>query len=145
MPAHRNDIKAALMLWIYDQGFSLAEVASVFDVTRQSAYKMLKRRDALLRSPVARAEVFFRGDKYTLRDTGYFAKTTDDRCLLHRAMWEDAYGPIPPDHDIHHLDEDKTNNMLANFALHTKSEHGRRHGFGGNQHTGSLGSRPVKW
>lgn len=133
------------MLGLYAEGLSLEKVAAVIGVTRQSAYKMLKRRCTDLRSAKPRAFVMFKGEKYTLRNNGYYGKTTDDRCLLHRAMWEDAYGPIPPGYDIHHIDEDKTNNVLSNFDIHTKSEHGRRHGFGGNQHTGSLGSRPVKW
>ncbi len=145
MPAHRKNDVANACIELYLDGYSLAEIAVVAGVTRQSMHKMLARRNAPMRHAVPRPEVFWQGDKYTLRNHGYYAKTTDGRQLLHRAMWEAEYGLIAPGYDIHHIDEDKTNNVLTNFDIHTKSEHGRRHGFGGNQHTGSLGRRPVRW
>jgi transcriptional regulator with XRE-family HTH domain len=129
----------------YAQGLSLAKVAAEFGVTRQSAYKMLARRSVPLRSLPPRPAQVWRGAKYTLRPNGYFAATVDGRRYLHRDVWEFSFGPIPEGFDVHHIDEDKTNNDISNLALHDRAEHGRRHGFGGNQHTGSLGRRPVKW
>lgn len=133
------------MACLYDHGASLAEIAKLFFVTRQAVYKMLKRRSHALRSPNINDMIEHRGENYTLRENGYYAKTTGDRSYLHRDVYSEANGPIPPDTDVHHLDGDKTNNTPENLTLETKSEHGRRHGFGGNQYTGSLGARPVKW
>jgi hypothetical protein len=129
----------------YADGLSLAQVAVEFGVTRQSAYKMLARRNVPLRRPSPQPAVVWRGAKYTLRSNGYFAATLDARRYLHRDVWEFHFGPIPKGFDVHHIDEDKTNNDPSNLALHDRAEHGRRHGFGGNQYTGSLGRRPVKW
>lgn len=145
MSAPRNDQKAEAMAAIYALGLSLAQTAAVFGVTRQSVYKMLSRRGASLRKSAPREFVIWRGEKYTLRSNGYFAKTTGDRAYLHREVWADENGPIPPGYDVHHVDENKTNSDPSNLAIHTASDHGRRHGFGGNQYTGSLGGRPVKW
>lgn len=145
MSAPRKDEQAQAMAALYASGKSIAQVAAAFGVTRQSAHKMLARRNTSMRHAEPQPSIIWRGQKYTLRENGYFAATTGTRSYLHRDMWEAEHGPIPPGHDVHHKDEDKTNNVLSNFALHTQSEHGRRHGFGGNQHTGSLGRRPVKW
>lgn len=133
------------MAELYRQGYSLAEVANLLGITRQSVFKILKLRGVQLRKLPSKPFVIWKSKKYTLRSNGYFALTTGERTYLHRDMWEDAFGAIPAGHDVHHKDEDKLNNRIENFALHTQSEHGRRHGFGGNQHTGSLGGRPVKW
>ncbi|WP_424926113.1 HNH endonuclease [Agrobacterium pusense] len=145
MPALRNDSRAQTMAALYSSGKSLSQVAAIFGVTRQSVHKMLARRQIVMRRSDPRPSLMWRGVKYTLRDHGYFASTVGNRSYLHRDMWEAEYGPIPPGYDVHHIDEDKTNNALSNFELHSQSEHGRRHGFGGNQYTGSLGRRPVKW
>ena len=133
------------MATAYEQGLSLAQVAALFSVTRQSAFNMLRRRGVPLRSAPTKPSVLWQGAKYSLRSNGYYARTLGRRTYLHRDVWEAENGSIPSGCDVHHLDEDKTNNAPDNLALHDKSEHGRRHGFGGNQHTGSLGRRPVKW
>lgn len=46
-----------------------------------------------------------------------------------------AHGPIPDDHDIHHRNEDRADNVLTNLQLLSKSDHTKLHGFRGNQHT----------
>ena len=48
--------------------------------------------------------------------------------MAHRWAWEQANGPIPADHDIHHADGDRLNNDLGNLACVTKTEHKRIHG-----------------
>lgn len=45
--------------------------------------------------------------------------------MLHRAIWEHAHGPIPPGHEIHHVDHDPLNNDLANLECAGRSEHRR--------------------
>lgn len=46
---------------------------------------------------------------------------------LHRFLWEQAYGPIPVGHIVHHIDGDKRNNDLANLQLMTHREHAAHH------------------
>jgi hypothetical protein len=51
--------------------------------------------------------------------------TVDGRSVYeHRVLWEQAFGPIPAGHHIHHKDEDPRNNSLDNLeclphAVHT--------------------------
>lgn len=43
---------------------------------------------------------------------------------LHRLVYEDYYNiKIPDDYDIHHIDEDKSNNSIDNLVLMTHEEH----------------------
>lgn len=49
------------------------------------------------------------------------------RSTLHRDTWEFHKGPIPPRHEIHHIDEDHSNNDISNLECLTKAEHDRRH------------------
>ena len=46
---------------------------------------------------------------------------------VHRIIWELHYGPIPPKHEIHHVDGDRLNNELANLQCVSLSEHRRIH------------------
>lgn len=136
MPQHRQDDKADAMYQFYQQGHSLSRVADAFGVTRQSVYKMFKRRGFVLRDRQAPLPfVVFNGSKYTRRATGYYAKTDGERSYLHRDIWEHHYGPIPPDHDIHHKDSDKANNTPSNLECLPKDEHARRFSTGRNQHS----------
>jgi len=46
---------------------------------------------------------------------------------LHEEIWIAANGPIPSDHDIHHVDGNSLNNNLSNLQAITKSDHQRLH------------------
>lgn len=144
MPAHRNDAKADAMYVLYQQGFSLSQVAKAFSVTRQGVYKMFAKRNFTLRTVELLPFIVWNGRKYTRRLNGYYARTSGGRIYLHREVWEQANGPIPDGREVHHKNGDKTNNSLDNLEMLSESEHGTRHGFAGNQHVPSLGSRPVR-
>lgn len=45
----------------------------------------------------------------------------------HRLVWTQMIGPIPEDHDLHHLCENKCCTTLAHLQLLTHAEHTRRH------------------
>lgn len=47
--------------------------------------------------------------------------------MEHRYVWEQANGPIPKGHFIHHRDGHKANNALANLECITRAEHMRMH------------------
>jgi len=142
MPRKRKDFSKAVS--DYNSGLSIESIAISYGVSRQSMWKVLKRRKVIMRQPKPASHVIWRGEKYTLRENGYMAKTTDRREYLHRNVWKDHNGPIPDGHDIHHKDENKLNNNIGNLEILTTKEHGEIHGFGGNQYVASIGRRPVK-
>jgi len=66
----------------------------------------------------------FDGYIYNEQKSGHYRSTIP----LHRAVWAYYNGEIPPDYDIHHIDENPANNDIANLQCLTKSEHMRIHG-----------------
>lgn len=49
------------------------------------------------------------------------------RLLVHRVVWEEAYGQIPDDHIVHHIDGNRKNFALENLQLLSRSEHQTLH------------------
>lgn len=74
--------------------------------------------------------VIYRGEKFWLQSTDrYFqsgSKKAPER-LLHRRIWIDNFGPIPPGFEVHHQDEDWRNNAPTNLVLKVATEHRREH------------------
>lgn len=135
MASPRKDEQAAEMHKLYMDGYSLAQVGKAFGKTRQSVFELLKSRGLGLREKKPLPFIEFEGARYTLRNTGYYAKTDGNRTLLHRDMWKFFKGEIPTGFDVHHKDEDKTNNEISNFECLPKPEHTKLHSHGQNQHT----------
>jgi len=52
---------------------------------------------------------------------------TSQRQALHRAVWENANGPIPEGAQIHHKDGDTLNNDISNLVAVTPAEHASEH------------------
>tara|TARA_R110000824_G_scaffold338104_1_gene524638 strand:+ start:863 stop:1288 length:426 start_codon:yes stop_codon:yes gene_type:complete len=128
--------KAEEMYEAYKGGFSLADVALMYCRTRQSVWELFKSRGWKTRQPRKHLPfIQYNGSKYTIRNTGYYGKTNGKRTLLHRDVWENERGEIPDQHDIHHLDEDKRNNKVANLECLPKSEHTRKYSPHNNQYT----------
>lgn len=127
--------KIGEMHQLYMQGYSLAQVAEVYECSRQSVHEIFKNNGLATRGKKELPFVEFNGAKYTMRNTGYFAKTDGERTLLHRDMYEFHKGEIPDGFDMHHIDEDKLHNEMSNFECISKSDHTRLHSHGQNQHT----------
>jgi hypothetical protein len=119
----------------YLSGMSLAQIAASIGVTRQCVFKAFKKRKFQLRGPNFRSYQIYDDKKFTLRDTGYYALTTDDRTLMHRYVWEKEVGKIPENFDIHHIDNNKSNNVISNLECLSKSDHTRLYSPHNNQYT----------
>ena len=131
----KPDIKTTQQMnELYQQGHSLSQVGKAFGVSRQSVYDRFLRRKLHLRTIKPLPFVMFQNKKYTRRANGYYACTNGRRQFLHRAVWESVHGKIPPNHDIHHIDNDRTNNKIENLELYTRSEHSKKFSTGNNQH-----------
>lgn len=113
---------------LYCQGKSLAEVAEIEGVTRQTVYTRFKRQGLDMRPRRASLpHIDYRGRRYTLGVNGYYRATEGDRAYLHREKWKHERGPIPAGWDVHHIDHDKTNNDISNLHCLDKAEHARMH------------------
>lgn len=131
----KRDSKFEHLYGRYLSGLSLSGVAKEAGVTRQCIYKAFNKRGFLLRGVSFRPDQEYDGKKFTLRNNGYFALTTGNRCLMHRYMWEKEVGKIPDGWDIHHKNEKKWDNRIENFECLPKSEHTRLYSPHNNQHT----------
>lgn len=127
MPAHRKDEQADEMYQLYQSGLSLQQVATAFGVTRQSVFKMFKKRNFQLRNKQPLPFITFNGVRYTKREHGYWASTSKKRNYLHRDVWKFFKGTIPVGFDIHHIDGNKDNNDIKNLHLTDCSSHHKLH------------------
>lgn len=109
---------------LYEQGYSLADVGKAIGVTRQSVFCAFEVRRYKLRKKKLLPFYIYNGRKFTINSNGYY-RSTDRKGtqLLHRYVWETERGKIPESYDIHHLDEDKTNNIITNLECLPKAEH----------------------
>lgn len=120
---------------MYLEGLSLEQVAKEIGVTRQCIYKAFKKRGFALRGVNFRPHQVYDGKKFTLRNTGYYSLTTDERTLMHRYVWEKEKGKIPLGWDIHHINENKADNRVENLECLPKAEHTRKYSPHNNQYT----------
>ena len=87
--------------------------------------------------------ITFKGRKYRLSGSYYrrheWSKPGPSN--LHRAIWEDAYGPIPEGYEIHHVDGDVFNNRVTNLQCVHAVEHQREHAL--ERHAAGLMAPPT--
>jgi predicted DNA-binding protein YlxM (UPF0122 family) len=120
---------------LYLEGLSLEQVSKEFGITRQCVFKAFKKRGYQLRGINFRPFQIYDGKKFTLRNTGYYSLTTDDRCLMHRYVWELERGKINGGWDIHHINGNKADNKIENLECLPKDEHTRKYSPHNNQYT----------
>ena len=135
MGRKRNPVYEYAYHNFYMKGMSLEQVAEEIGVSRQCVFKAFLKRGFELRGPNFRPFQIYDGKKFTLRNNGYYSLSTDDRMLMHRYVWEKENGLIPDGWDIHHLNEDKTDNRIENLECLPKAEHTRRYSPHNNQYT----------
>ena len=76
---------------------------------------------------------FFNGVKYSIADKGYYRATLKENAKnpnisrLHRAVWFCQFGEIAEGFDVHHKDENKSNNNIENLVLVEHGKHSVTH------------------
>lgn len=75
--------------------------------------------------------IYRKGRTYRIQTSGRYYQDQDRKnCterLLHRVVWTEHHGSIPPHHSIHHKDGDWGNNRISNLELVETSAHCRHH------------------
>jgi len=71
--------------------------------------------------------MYYKGLAYQLNRKGYYARSNsrrkdDGELFLHRQIWVDAYGKIPDDFTIDHINNNKLDNRIENLQLLTRAE-----------------------
>jgi hypothetical protein len=76
----------------------------------------------------------YKGKSYPvwLNQKGYACITANEKgygkaFLLHKLVWEQANGPVPMGHEIHHLDHDRANWRLDNLMAVDRPTHQAMH------------------
>lgn len=131
----RLDIKQIEKL--YGQGYSCGEVAKMIGATRQAVWGLMKSHKVKTRLKKILPFYIYNGYKFTIsKSTGYYRCTIPKmgRVLLHRYVWETERGKILDGYDIHHIDEDKTNNIIDNLECLPKTEHTKKYSPHHNQY-----------
>lgn len=110
---------------LYQLGMSGPEIGKRFSISSTAVYNHLRKAGIGRRE---RAEAAKRSSNQPYLRIG--------RKWAHRAIWEEAHGPIPSGYHVHHKDGNRHNNSLKNLELVRANEHGQMHG--------KQGGRPPK-
>jgi RNA polymerase sigma factor (sigma-70 family) len=94
---------------------SIAKAAKLWGCSRQSFWGVLTTQGYQLNAKKKLEVVSTNGAKYKLGPGGYLRRTDGNRPFLHRELWEQANGPVPPKHVVIFKDGDRTNCLLENL------------------------------
>ena len=132
MPALLADLPMEEVAARYRTGENTQELAVAYGVHQTTISRRLHAAKVKLRCGYRSAP---RGNTYghanrspggPLHSNHGYLKTYDRDhkvCLVHRGCWEAYHGPIPGDHDIHHVDNDQQHNAIENLACMLHGEH----------------------
>lgn len=71
------------------------------------------------------ASIDWNGVRWHQRQDGYYANSRHG--LLHRAVYEATFGPVPDGRVVHHVNHDKEDNRPGNLQAVTRKQHAEHH------------------
>lgn len=86
--------------------------------------------------------IHYGGEVWWLCKSGYYCNT--DGKKLHRRIYEDNFGLIPPGYVVHHRDHDRRNNSPENLEAMPRSAHTRYHQTGRAIHPNQLAASSAE-
>jgi hypothetical protein len=126
-PKRQNNIVVAAMYSAYQSGMSLEEIGNLYRKSRQAVYDLFRSRGYPLRSKQKKGLVRRFGIDFTLDGNGFLRGTSSGkRVYLHRMVWEEKNGPLPPKHVLTFRDGNRTNVDIENLELVSMKMMGRR-------------------
>ena len=144
----KNNTLVAGMYEMYLSGKSLAEVAAVYDRTRQAVYSVFRSRGYELRPKKMLPVVLIDGIKFSLsgkhRKIKLYRRTDKERSLLSHYIWQKHHGPMPYGWGVHHKDGNVLNDAIENLECLTIKEISSKHNPHLNQFTSPTGSRITR-
>lgn len=118
-PKRANNFKVAEMYDCYKDGMSLSVIAKLYKRSRQAVYGVFRSRGYRLRSKRLKGKTERYGISFTLDAYGRLrgSNKEGERVYLHRMVWEEANGPVPPRHQLHFKNGDKLDVRIENLEL----------------------------
>lgn len=140
VPAHITRLHG-----LYLCGMSLSKLSKNYGngLSRQRIHYYFKYFGLSTRPLIRLEKIKYKNSFYSRDCNGYMRKTAGNRRLLHRQLWEDNFGPIGREYDVHHLDGNKTNNDLLNLEKILKGDHTRLYCVFNNQFTKGKKERTI--
>jgi hypothetical protein len=105
------------MIADYRRTNSLAKTAVKFNRTRQALWQILGARIAL-NDRKRHAPIFYKEGKFTPAKSGYLRRSVHpagEETFLHRIVWIEHKGQIPPGHQVMFRDGDRGNCAIENL------------------------------
>lgn len=139
--------RAAAMYADYQGGLSLEAVGEKYGRTRQSVFGLFQQRGWKMRAKKFQTVVLYGGRRYTTDGNGYLRDTAARSAkycadtFLHRLIWRERRGPIPPGHDVIFRDGNRANVRISNLLCLPHAEQQARGRIGRNQFTVSARQR----
>lgn len=142
-PNRKNNYLIAAMYATYSDGKSLAQIAKIYNKSRQAVYDTFRSRGYILRSKPCRELTIIDDIKWTWHSKGGMRGTLPDgrRVLLHHYLWEKQNGAIPTGMHLHFKNGDKRDCALGNLELLSIGEINKKYNPHRNQFTAANGSK----
>jgi hypothetical protein len=133
----KNNVKVAHLYALYLSGKSLRYIAEVMyqgRFTHQALADVFRVRGYKLRTKKLKPARIYKGVEYRPAHGGYRSRVGGKTVYLHKLIWEEHNGKIPPDHYIIFKDSNHENivieNLICILSIDAKKQYNYSNQFG---------------